>query len=498
MESQDSIDHLITIASEKLIAFDQRLNHLKLIRFPSDNPKLLIEVLSRLGKAFQQRVSDYRDEFLRMRLSNSRKRIKGDIVFSVLLIKTLGARLRYIEGASVERTPWSMVHAMEQLAEGLLEDVSLIIRPQWHYNYGGVDVITEWKSEVNAAFEGSLDEVLSAEEWKGIYDELPERFYVLSFPGLERDNALLHVNLGHEIGHIVIEKFLSDDEPRWSERFRKRVDEILVDDYEDQTKRDLAIGERVKRIQLIRRRALEEIISDYFSIYLFGPAALFALHEVAIFAESLDKVSPRLQWYPPWRLRLRFALKELCWHQWSIWLDEIAPEFRWRGDKINGGVDVAKALNEKVTILENIAAETTDQFEIKKDELTEIAYESLDETLSAAKDFLKAKLGPHLFVGSQTICRTILQLVERLHYGIPPNELGGTKRSKIRIADIRAIFNAGWFYRIAYLPSMYGLDTRTEYFQQLEILNRLVLKGIEMSDLQREYEKHKLSVNVSA
>jgi len=39
---------------------------------------------------------------------------------------------------------------------------------------------------------------------------------------------------------------------------------------------------------------------------------------------------------------------------------------------------------------------------------------------------------------------------------------------------------------------MYSLENRVDYFQQLEILNRLVLKGIEMSDLQREYEEHKL------
>jgi hypothetical protein len=225
MESQGSLDYLITVASEKLIAFDHRLNQLNLIRFPSDNPKLLIALLRRLGDAFQRKLTNYRAEFVRARKEETRNLIKKEIVFSVIFIKTLGARLRYIEGASVERTPWSMVHAMEQLAQGLLREVSLIIRPQWHYNYGGVDVINELRAEIRAAFEESFDQILSEQEWKGIYDKLPDRFYILSFPGLERDNALLHVNLGHEIGHIVVEEFLAQEEPKWSEKIRKSVNE---------------------------------------------------------------------------------------------------------------------------------------------------------------------------------------------------------------------------------------------------------------------------------
>src|SRR5688572_31543247 len=43
-----------------------------------------------------------------------------------------------------------------------------------------------------------------------------------------------------------------------------------------------------------------------------------------------------------------------------------------------------------------------------------------------------------MFAGNKAICHTILQLVERLHYGIPPNELRRTKRSQIKIADIRS------------------------------------------------------------
>jgi hypothetical protein len=236
---------------------------------------------------------------------------------------------------------------------------------------------------------------------------------------------------------------------------------------------------------------LEEIISDYFSIYLFGPAALFALHEVAIFAESLDKVSDYPQYYPPWRLRLRLVLEELAWKRWRTWLNKVSGDFRWSGDRIKGGEQVAQALNEKVLFLEQIAKETADQDYIESHPQIKIAYDTVKETIPAAKTFLRSKLKSQMFIGNTTVCRTILRLVERLHYGIPPNELGGTRRSSSNIADIRAIFNAGWFYRVAYLPSMYNLSSTKDYFQERQILNRLVLKAIEMGDLQREYERDK-------
>ncbi len=492
MESENSIDHLITTATEKLKAFEYRLNQLGLVRFPSNNPKLLIDLFSRIGRAFQNKVIDYRKAFVEATKIETQRGIHREIVFSVILIKTLAARLRYIEGASVERTPWSMVHAIEQLAQGLLNNTLLIIRPQWHYNYGGVDVIDEWRSDVDAAFGGSIDEILSPEEWKSIYSQLPQRFYVLSFPGLERDNVLLHVNLGHEIGHIVLEKFLITEDSNSLKRIRARVEETLESEFQaSPLLRDSAVEERVTMVQRIRRRALEEIIADFFSIYLFGPAALFALHEVATFAQSLDMVSSFTHWYPPWRLRLRFALQELSWSEWKNRFDQVAGDFHWQSEQIRGGTEVLDAVDKYIAGLFQIAAGTADQEFIKKNPLTMIAYESLDDTLTAAKSFLKDQLRLRTFVPSKSACKDILSLMERLHYGIPPNEIVLTDGEEPRIADISSIFNAGWFHRVAYLPSMFGFEKPDIYFQQLDILNRLVLKGIEMSDLQREYNAYK-------
>ena len=74
---------------------------------------------------------------------------------------------------------------------------------------------------------------------------------------------------------------------------------------------------------------------------------------------------------------------------------------------------------------------------------------------------------------------------------IPPNEiidLDGT----VRIADIPKILNAGWLYRLTRLSSMYADTTlKEQFFDELQNLNSLVLKAVEMSDLQSEYEDYK-------
>src|SRR5438067_3389797 len=164
METSASIDYLVTAATEKIDAFHSRLSYLNLVHFPTTNPNTLIELFSRISVALRRKLTHYREKFVVSRTEEIRHSLIREVKLLVLLTKTLGARLRYIEGASIERTPWSMVHAVQELAQGLLDKTTaLIIRPQWHYNYGGVDVIEEWRSDLNQ--EADIREVFDAAEW---------------------------------------------------------------------------------------------------------------------------------------------------------------------------------------------------------------------------------------------------------------------------------------------------------------------------------------------
>jgi len=298
---------------------------------------------------------------------------------------------------------------------------------------------------------------------------------------------------------------LDQEESLFGKRIRTKIEQL---DPEQEKKIDSkyeTAADRIKRAFQIRRRALEEIAADCFAISIFGPAALLALHEFALFARSMDKVSEATDWYPPWRTRLRYALRHLDWPTWYTCFGTIASDSKWTDGRINSGITILNVLNVHISTLEQLASETDDQTEIQKDPLTEIAYDSLDESLERGKNDLDSQVDQsRKFLSTKERCVEIFALLERLHYKIPPNEvliakpigsdldLAGRTRTP---ATLASIFNAGWFHRVAYLPSIFSFDRSKTYFEELDILNRLVLKGIEMSDLQREYAPYSSTRN---
>lgn len=91
-------------------------------------------------------------------------------------------------------------------------------------------------------------------------DELPD-FLLLSVPQVEKDAALLHaILLGHEIGHLW----------DWEQRITRR----LVAAPASPSRQDAARSELVYKW-------IGELVADVLSCLLIGPAALFALEELA-------------------------------------------------------------------------------------------------------------------------------------------------------------------------------------------------------------------------
>jgi hypothetical protein len=477
------MDHLITAAAEKVHSLKGRIDQLNLLHYPSKNPTLLINLFSRLANLLSIKLEDYREQ---AQQANSKgdgdriRQIKREVNLAVILVKKVASHLRYIEGASVERTPWNFIVPLEKLAQQLLINTKMIVRPQWHYNYGVLEIIEQYSKEVEF--------LLSEEEQKEMFGGFPDHFYILSFPGLERSNVLLHVNFGHEIGHPFAEEYLHQENPKYLLSIQSEVNEYIS----KTTTADLPLftsdkadelAKIAKQVANIRRRALEEIICDLVSVKLFGPAAIFALHEVAVFSESFDTVSRRTL-YPPWRTRLRLALEEVKWNDWQACLSGISTDFPW-------GKSVELSIGEQIKLLQEIVKVDSDQRHIKEDVYTNIAYESAYKALPNIKEYLNNRLSSHAFNISRDVCLDIFKCVERLVNHIPPNEIIGNDGKKITSLGLRVILNAGWFYRLTYLTSMFERGGSERFFGELDILNRLILKATEMIDLQREYEKYK-------
>jgi hypothetical protein len=106
------------------------------------------------------------------------------------------------------------------------------------------------------------------------------------------------------------------------------------------------------------------------------------------------------------------------------------------------------------------------------------------------RDFLVDQFGTHSCPLDTSFWSDVFHLVGRLGRLIPPNEIINPNGT-VRIADICQILNAGWLYKLTQLPSMYTDSTLVyEYFDELTILNNLILKAVEMSDLQKDYQTY--------
>jgi hypothetical protein len=480
------MDRLITTAIEKVNSLQSRISHLHLLHFPSGNPALLITLFSRIAEALLTRLEEYRREALEAAKNHNAGRLKGierEVRLSVLLVKKIASQLRYVEGARVERTPWSFIVPLEKLAQKLLTDTRLIIRPQWHYNYGVVEIIEQVLKQVEF--------LLPSEVLASVFKDLPKCIYVFSFPSLEQKNVLLHVNFGHEIGHPFAEKYLSQEKQDYLIKIQEKVNSYIKSTEPPELplfSSTVRADELAKRVADVRKRALEEIICDFISVQLFGPAAVFALDEMATFSESLDTVSRRTL-HPPWRMRLRLVLEELNWSEWETCLSDVSSKFSW-------GKSIELSVKEKIQSLQELVRVTADQKHIESDISLAFAYSSVQEALPEVKTFIRNELKAHLFVIDQDLCMNIFKSVERLYNKVPPNEININSSERMETTGLRAILNAGWLYKLTRLNSMFGTSAE-EFFRDLDVLNRLILKAAEMIDLQREYEKYKDEVGKS-
>jgi hypothetical protein len=126
-----------------------------------------------------------------------------------VVLMMIYAHLRYVEGARPERLPWSTVAAFEKLVSKVLPNISVMLRPQWNYNY------SFHLSDLRAVYRQMLDEfqdfVPATNLDSSVLGDLDRPFHIIGFPALERTNILLHSLLGHELGHLLAHRFLDAD-----------------------------------------------------------------------------------------------------------------------------------------------------------------------------------------------------------------------------------------------------------------------------------------------
>ncbi len=161
-----------------------------------------------------------------------------------------------------------------------------------------------------------------------------------------------------------------------------------------------------------------------------------------------------------------------------------------------------KLLGEYLTLIRLEVSSDLDEIGINQVALARLSYAHVRVTLPEARKLLQVTLKNHLF--EEELTWSILpSLVERLEHGIPPNSTDGVgeprrrprkrARKRPRAVGLVEIINAAWFHKIVANASEGGATPLGisplgpgEAIRRRR--NRLTLKAIEYSYVQREFD----------
>ena len=300
------------------------------------------------------------------------------------------------------------------------------------------------------------------------------------FPRIERSNCLLHANWGHEVGHILVGKWIigefaqawASDEPAIKKQIEEHVSKTLLP--EESLFRALTIQEIVAKqmrdTMEVAKHGLVELLCDRVNVHIFGPSALAATMEFS--ARFAMDVSPlQSEYYPPWRYRLRKMFQH-C-HPDLIEMENVGYPRR----EIKAFVEWLKE-GERLTVARG------DLEVIESNTITKEAYKFIDkhwdEAAQKVISLLPSKLSPPYRIHEHE--ETIVKLFTRLKNGVPPNEIHHLSGEPASFQDIIV---AAWAYKMDQIANE-PLWGSTDDFG---FLFRLVLKGCESSFVHSKWGK---------
>ncbi len=439
----------------------QRIDELSVSDYPATTPNQIIcflqVFLTNIGELIEKAISD--DEL---------KSLSA-------LIRNLGIFLEWLDNAHTDQTPRGLVQLLRDIIDRMVSTSQVIARPQAQYNYSIFDL---------GLYMGKLVEYYIPHSKQADFKEyLASPIKLISFPRIERDNLLAHAIFGHELGHPIASEYLDieneDDnyketcrqlEQQVSDLVNTKSVELKIDD-SDKLKFKTELFQEILQI---RKRALEELISDAVGILIFGPSAFFACYEL-FWSSNLDAEPAPSEFYPPPRMRIRFMLNLI---------EETG--FYNKFSQIESNQDIASYINVTQTFFEGakqLSAVKKDQDEIEKNPVLRIAYNSMKESLPGAYKSAKERTEKVSF-NVDAIFSQLPELIRRLELGIPPNEVGDPNCPQT--VDYRAALLASWMFKLKGVsPDSGNILSSIEINQ----LHKLTLRAIEYIILQDDYKR---------
>lgn len=438
----------------------QRIDELSVSDYPAATPNQVIKFLQDFLAVIDGEISKAASEDKLRVLSQ--------------LTQGLGAFVQWLDNAHTGQTPRGPVHLLKDMMDGLAPGSRVIASPGADYNYSILDL--------GQHISGLVQKFVPLSKQPDFADHVAKPIKLILFPRIERDNVLTHAIFGHELGHPIATEFLDAEAkaPAFSASqttIQQQVDAFVTAQPNtsslDATQKLNLVTGLVRMVLEIRKRALEELISDAVGILLFGPSAFFAMLEV-FWVGNWDSPPKHDSWYPPSRMRIRMGLQLLDDLGWPQAIDQM------RSDGVAGAC--AEAAHEFLNEARVLVATNTDEQAIDGEPGLKFAYDWMRGTFPEAIAFSKQRVDANAFKADKIA--DLPGLIERLQLGVPPNEIGDPLDPVT--VDYRSALFAAWTFKLRGLnPSL----SEPLSARETDRLNQNTLRAIEYILLQEDYRR---------
>ncbi len=473
-------------------AIQEKCKKLLSMDFTSQTPKSLAKTLIRMCLYLEAATkSIFKSIFKSINWENiSEKGIKASL-FQLqgvdFRICELGAHVRYIDGATTQKLPWSIIKPIEKYIQSLIPEKTIMLRVQWKHNYS---VITTDICELYNDYLYEYKDIVEEHSLEKVFEDFNKPFHIISFPSLERKNILLHCLFSHEIGHLISDKYFNKERRnKFVNKIREKINSIVQSTLStvsgqkslfEPVRIQAEITQELERAENAWKRGLEEILSDIIGVLLFGPAMLFSTLEIAIQDNMDHKPDLTNNFYPPWRLRLREMLKVIQY---------ASQEFFPFPKNIFLG-ETTDIINGRFEAIKKITQDESDRKKIQDDPILKVAYKEVDEDVIEAQKYFQEQL-KDLIVKPSVLYKRLSHLVDRINNGIPPNAYENSINDR-EPATIAEIINAAWFHKISWEDEIFNREGSFDesICKKRDMMNRLTLKAIEYADLEKEFRDY--------
>ena len=187
--------------------------------------------------------------------------------------------LKYVEAASADRIPHSILLPMRSIVRQYGIDVEILVWRDWMPgNYTTTLGLTKkLRKMAELLFTGT--------EQKEILDSLPEMLSIVSTPASDKDNILQHSSIAHEIGHALNVHYDIINKCQFKlnqVKFDKAVEDEMAARSSAGSQQELflkiTIQEEISKTVL---NWIDEILADVWGIRITGPSSMLTfIHNV--------------------------------------------------------------------------------------------------------------------------------------------------------------------------------------------------------------------------